>query len=124
MYRTGIADLPLHGGKAPTWLTTRMRKLAKEITAIIIDEYGTDAFLTRVSDPYWFQAFGCVLGYDWHSSGVTTVVTGILKQALSPRENGIAVCGGKGRASRQTPTEISRAAEEFGFSEKSTQNLS
>jgi hypothetical protein len=100
-----------------------MRKLAKEITTIIIDERGTDQFLTRISDPYWFQAFGCVLGYDWHSSGVTTVVTGILKQALSPEEHGIAVCGGKGKVSRQTPTEITRAAEEFGFSENSIQTL-
>jgi hypothetical protein len=90
----------------------------------MIDEYGADAFLTRISDPYWFQAFGCVLGYDWHSSGVTTVVTGILKQALSPQEHGIAVCGGKGRTSRQTPSEIIRVAEEFGFSENDTQTLS
>jgi len=123
MYRTGIANLPLHGGKAPAWLTNRMRKLAKEITTIIIDEQGTDTFLTRISDPYWFQAFGCVLGYDWHSSGVTTVVTGILKQALSPEEHGIVVCGGKGKTSRQTPTEITRAAAEFGFSENSIQTL-
>jgi hypothetical protein len=124
MYRTGIANLPLHGGRAPAWLTSRMRKLAKEITAIIIDEHDADAFLTRISDPYWFQAFGCVLGYDWHSSGVTTVVTGILKQALSPQEHGIAVCGGKGRTSRQTPTEITRVAEELGFSENHVQTLS
>jgi hypothetical protein len=123
MYRTGVANLPLHGGKAPAWLTTRMRKLAKEITTIIIDEHGTDTFLTRISDPYWFQAFGCVLGYDWHSSGVTTVVTGVLKQALSPEEHGIAVCGGKGKASRQAPTEIMHAAEEFGFSENNIQSL-
>jgi hypothetical protein len=101
-----------------------MRKLAREITAILIDEHGADAFLTRISDPYWFQAFGCVLGYDWHSSGVTTVVTGILKQALSPQKHGIVVCGGKGRTSRQTPTEITRAAEEFGFSENHVQTLS
>jgi hypothetical protein len=123
MYRTGIANLPLHGGKAPAWLTSRMRKLAKEITTIIIDEHGTNTFLTRISDPYWFQAFGCVLGYDWHSSGVTTVVTSILKQALSPEEHGIAVCGGKGKTSRQTPTEITRVAEEFGFSENRIQTL-
>jgi hypothetical protein len=123
MYRTGVANLPLHGGKAPAWLTTRMRKLAKEITAIIVDTYGTDTFLTRISDPFWFQAFGCVLGYDWHSSGVTTVVTGILKQALSLEEHGIAVCGGKGKISRQTPTEIAHAAEEFGFPENDIQTL-
>jgi len=56
MYRTGCANLPLHGGKAPSWLTGRMRKLSKEICSILIDEYGTDLFLTRVSDPFWFQA--------------------------------------------------------------------
>jgi hypothetical protein len=123
MFRTGVASLPLHGGKAPAWLTTRMRKLAKEITAIIIDEHGVNQFLTRISDPYWFQAFGCVLGYDWHSSGVTTVVTGILKQALSPEEHGVIVCGGKGKTSRKTPEEITAAAEQFGFSENTINAL-
>jgi hypothetical protein len=123
MFRTGVANLPLHGGKAPAWLTTRMRKLAKEITAIMINEYGTDTLLTRLSDPYWFQAFGCVLGYDWHSSGVTTVVTGILKQALSQDEHGVVVCGGKGKASRKTPEEITDAAEQFGFSENTINAL-
>ena len=118
MNRTGIASLPLHGGKAPPWLTGRMRKLSKEIASIMIDEQGTDAFLMRISDPFWFQAFGCVLGYDWHSSGVTTVVTGVLKQALSPEEHGIAVCGGKGKTSRKTPTEIAEVSEKFGFSEQ------
>ena len=116
MQRTGVASLPLHGGKAPAWLTGRMRKLAKEVSSIIIDEYGTNTFLTRISDPYWFQAFGCVLGYDWHSSGVTTVVTGILKQALTPEEHGLVVCGGKGRTSRQTPAEIAEKGETLGFS--------
>lgn len=123
MSRTGIASLPLHGGKAPAWLTGRMRKLAKEIASIIIDEQGTSAFLTRISDPFWFQAFGCVLGYDWHSSGVTTVVTGVLKQALSPEEHGIAVCGGKGKTSRQTPQEIADASGRFGFSERQIQDF-
>ncbi len=116
MQRTGIANLPLHGGKAPHWLTVRMRKLAKETITILINEHGTDTFLTRISDPYWFQAFGCALGYDWHSSGVTTVVTAILKQALTPQEHGIAICGGKGKTSRQTPTEITNAAEKLGLS--------
>ena len=123
MYRTGVASLPLHGGKAPAWLTVRMRKLAKEIANIMIDEQGTDTFLTRLSDPYWFQAFGCVLGYDWHSSGVTTVVTGILKQALSPEEHGTAVCGGKGKTSRKTPAEIIDVGGKFGFSDEQIQTL-
>jgi uncharacterized protein len=115
--------LPLHGGKAPSWLTGRMRKLAKEISAIMIDEYGTDTFLARLSDPYWFQAFGCVLGYDWHSSGVTTVVTGVLKTALSPEEHGVVVCGGKGKTSRKTPDDIAETADKFGFSQNQIETL-
>ncbi len=124
MHRTGVANLPLHGGKAPAWLTGRMGKLAKEITTLIVEEQGTDTFLARISDPRWFQAFGCVLGYDWHSSGVTTVVTGVLKQVLSPWEHEIAVCGGKGRTSRRTPDEISKTAEAFGFSDETSTELS
>lgn len=123
MQRTGFANLPLHGGKAPAWLTIRMLKLAREIAKVLIDEYGSDAFLTRIADPYWFQAFGCVLGYDWHSSGVTTVVTGVLKQALSPEDHGVAVCGGKGRTSRATPTEILSVGEKLGFSESRLHTL-
>ena len=123
MHRTGVASLPLHGGRAPGWLTGRMRRLAKEISKIVIEEYGTATFLQRLSDPYWFQAFGCVLAYDWHSSGVTTVVTGILKNALSPEEHGVAVCGGKGKTSRKTPNDIAFAGEKFGFSEQTIKNL-
>ena len=123
MQRTGVARLPLHYGKAPRWLVIRMRKLAKEIVTIIVDEYGTDDFLKRISDPFWFQALGCVLGYDWHSSGVTTVVTGVLKQAVAPEDHGIAVCGGKGKVSRQTPLEIGNIGERFGFSSEKIQNL-
>jgi hypothetical protein len=93
-----------------------MRKLAKEIVTIIVDECGTTDFLNRISDPFWFQALGCVLGYDWHSSGVTTVVTGVLKQAIAPEEHGIAVCGGKGKVSLQAPLEIGNVGEKFGFS--------
>ncbi len=123
MYRTGVANLPLHGGKAPSWLTIRMRKLAKEIASIMIEEQGTAKFVHRLSDPYWFQAFGCVLAYDWHSSGVTTVVTGILKTVLTPEEHGIAVCGGKGKTSRKTPSDIASAGEKFGFSEETVKKL-
>jgi len=114
--RTGVARLPLHYGRAPRWLVSRMINLAREMTAVIIDEYGRDTFLRRVSDPYWFQAFGCVLGYDWHSSGVTTVLTGVLKNAVKPEEHGLAVCGGKGKASLKAPREIGQVGETFGFS--------
>jgi len=121
--RTGIAKLPLHYGKAPKWLTVRMIRLAKEIVAIIVDEYGQDEFLKRISDPLWFQALGCVLGYDWHSSGVTTVLTGVLKSAVNPNEQGVAVCGGKGRVSRQAPMEISQAGKMFGFTDERINRL-
>jgi hypothetical protein len=93
-----------------------MNKLAREIVTIIVDEYGETDFLWRISDPFWFQALGCVLGYDWHSSGVTTVVTGVLKQAIIPEEHGIAVCGGKGKISLQAPLEIENVGQKFSFS--------
>lgn len=123
MKRTGFSELPLHDGKAPQWLVERMIKLAKEIVAIIVYEYGQNTFLQRVSDPYWFQAFGCVLGYDWHSSGVTTVVTGVLKTALKDGDLGIAVCGGKGKASRETLSEIVKVGETFNLSSKKIESL-
>ncbi|MFQ5758283.1 MAG: DUF763 domain-containing protein [Candidatus Bathyarchaeia archaeon] len=116
MRRTGTATLPLHYGKAPTWLTKRMTKLAQQIITIIIDEYSQQELLTRISDPHWFQALGCTLGYDWHSSGLTTVLTAVLKTVTNPTQHGIAICGGKGRLSRQTPNEITQTAETFGFS--------
>ncbi len=96
--RTGIANLPLHGGKAPAWLFRRMVKLAREITIAIVDEYGSEEMLRRLSDPYWFQSFGCVLGFDWHSSGVTTTLCGALKEGLKgiERDLGLFVAGGKG----------------------------
>jgi uncharacterized protein len=123
MSRSGYASLPLHGGKAPSWLTGRMRKLAKEVSAIMIDQYGTDTFLERLSDPYWFQAFGCVLGYDWHSSGVPTVVTGVLKAALTAEEHGVLVCGGKGKTSRKTPDDIIETGEKFSLSDNQIETL-
>lgn len=116
MKKASAASLPLHYGKAPKWLTSRMTKLAHEMATIIINEYGQNEFLLRISDTYWFQALGCVLGYDWHSSGVTTVLTGVLKNAIKPDIHGLAVCGGKGKASRKTPTEIAEISQKFGFS--------
>jgi hypothetical protein len=106
--KTGIAHLPLHYGKAPSWLFQRMKSLAKEITLFIIDTYGSEEMLLRLSDPFWFQAFGCVLGFDWHSSGVTTTVCGALKEGIKgmEKELGFFVAGGKGKTSRRTPQEI------------------
>lgn len=111
--KTGTANLPLHGGKAPRWLFSRMAQLAREISFIISAEAGRKEFLRKLSDPFWFQAFGCVLGFDWHSSGLTTTVCGALKEGLkdSSRELGIFVCGGKGAVSRRTPSDIEELAE-------------
>ena len=117
MKRSGIADLPLHGGRVPPWLAERMTKLGTAITENIVHHYGASAFLTRLSDPFWFQAFGAVMGMDWHSSGITTSVMGALKRGLAPRANelGLYVCGGRGRFSRNTPNELRSLADRRGF---------
>jgi len=111
--RTGIANLPLHYGKAPPWLFKRMVLLAREITLAIVADFGSEEMLRRLSHPYWFQAFGCVLGFDWHSSGVTTTLCGALKEAVKGMERDIDlfVAGGKGKTSRQTPAEIAGWAD-------------
>ncbi len=108
--KTGVAHLPLHHGKAPRWLFDRMVRLAREIRRCVVEEFGAEELLRRLSDPYWFQAFGCVLAFDWHSSGVTTTVCGALKEGVRglERELGVFVCGGKGNASRKTPAELER----------------
>lgn len=121
--KTGVASLPLHYGKAPFWLITRMKDFAKEVITIIIDQYGQSEFLRRLADPYWFQALGCVLGYDWHSSGVTTVVAGVIKSVITPEEHGIGIAGGKGRFSRDTQNEIIMIGKKFDFSELSIRSL-
>jgi hypothetical protein len=115
--RTGIAYLPLHGGKAPPWLFSRMVKLSREITIAIIDEFGPQEILRRLSNPFWFQAFGCVLGFDWHSSGVTTTLCGALKEGLQGIEKdlGLFVAGGKGKNSRETPLDIQRWGEKISL---------
>src|SRR5688572_11733101 len=116
MSRTGFAHLPLHGGKAPSYLFQRMVPLSREIVIHIARELGREEVLRRLSDPFWFQAFGCVLGFDWHSSGLTTTVCGALKEGLkgTERELGIYVAGGKGATSRKTPAEITNACERLG----------
>ena len=115
MRRTGRANLPLHGGHAPRWLFNRMVKLAKAITSIIIEEYGSREFLMRLSDPFWFQSFSCILGFDWHSSGTTTTTCAALKNAINPEEHGMFVAGGKGKASRKTSLELKNAEELFNI---------
>jgi len=111
------ATLPLHGGRCPRWLFDRMKRLGAAIVEVMVQEFGPEEVLRRLADPYWFQALGCVLGFDWHSSGVTTTVCGALKEGLRPlqRELGIYVAGGKGGASRQTPREIETYVEADGL---------
>ncbi len=114
--RTGTARLPLHTGRAPRWLFERMVRLAREVVRLLVEEHGPAEVLRRLSDPFWFQAFGCVLGFDWHSSGVTTTTCGALKEGLKGLEGelGLYAAGGKGRASRRTPDEIVAGCERAG----------
>jgi uncharacterized protein len=111
--RSGVADLPLHGGRVPDWLATRMVTLGTAIAESVVYHYGRSALLSRLSDPFWFQALGSVMGMDWHSSGITTSVMGALKKGLNPRstDHGIYICGGRGRQSRKTPDELREIAQ-------------
>ena len=108
MKRSGVADLPLHGGRVPPWLATRMVMLGTAIVESVLYHYDRSALLSRLSDPFWFQALGSVMGMDWHSSGITTSVMGALKKGLNPRahELGVYICGGRGKQSRNTPAEL------------------
>ena len=117
--RSGSADLPLHGGRVPPWLATRMAALGAIVTQAIVHHYGRDEFLQRLSHPFWFQSLGAVMGMDWHSSGITTSVIGALKRGLAPLgdELGIHVCGGRGRHSKKTPDELRLLGERIGFDE-------
>lgn len=117
MKRSGSADLPLHNGSVPKWLYERMSKLGFAITEAIFEEYGRHEFLSRMSDPFWFQSLGAVMGMDWHSSGITTSVMGSLKSVINPhsRELGIFIAGGKGKFSKDTPTELMAVAEQTGL---------
>ncbi len=114
--RTGYATLPLHGGRAPAWLFRRMVRLARALALHVLEAHGRDALLRRLSDPFWFQALGCALGFDWHSSGLTTTTTGALKEGLRglERETGLCVAGGKGAAARRTPADLEAACAAWG----------
>ncbi len=115
--RTGSADLPLHSGRVPAWLASRMATLGAIVTQAIVHHYGREEFLRRLAHPFWFQSFGAVMGMDWHSSGITTSVIGALKRGLAPLsgELGIHVCGGRGKHSRKTPDELTALGERVGF---------
>src|SRR5881409_1189811 len=114
MKRSGYADLPVHRGHVPSWLATRMTMLGTAIVEAVLYDYGRSEVLTRLSDPFWFQALGAVMGMDWHSSGITTSVVGALKRGLNPRaqELGLYICGGRGRHSRSTPDELRKIAND------------
>lgn len=117
MKYSGSADLPLHYGHVPPWLAQRMSKLGVAILEAIVNEYGRPEVVRRMSDPFWFQALGAVLGMDWHSSGITTSVMGALKKSVNPisKDLGIYICGGKGKFSRETPNELMRIADATGL---------
>jgi hypothetical protein len=115
--RSGSADLPLHGGRVPAWLSQRMASLGALVCEAVVIEYGRDELLQRLAHPFWFQSFGAVMGMDWHSSGITTSVVGALKRGLAPlaRELGLHVCGGRSRHSRNTPAELAAIGDRVGF---------
>jgi hypothetical protein len=117
MKRSGSADLPLHYGYVPQWLAERMGKLGLAVVESIVMDYGKDEVLRRLSDPFWFQSLGAVMGMDWHSSGITTSVMGALKRAVNPhsRELGIYICGGKGKSSKRTPEELLKVSDTTGL---------
>ncbi len=118
--RTGIADLPLHYGACPRWLFNKMVLLTQAISRVILEEYGALEFLKRLSNPYFFHALTCVIGFDWNSSGTTTTACGALKQALASNPD-LMVCGGKGAASRKTPEELKE--DKFGLGEEKISKL-
>src|SRR5215510_13413154 len=115
--KAGSADLPLHGGRVPEWLAGRMARLGRVLVEALVLHYGRDELLRRLAHPFWFQSLGCVMGMDWHSSGITTSVIGALKRGLAPiqRELGLHVCGGRGRHSRRTPDELTALGDSVGL---------
>src|ERR1700677_305894 len=117
MQRSGSANLPLHGGRVPTWLAVRMAALGRVIVEAIVHHYGRRELLHRLANPFWFQSFGAVMGMDWHSSGITTSVIGAMKRGLVPvqGELGVFVCGGRGAHSRRTPAELGAIGERTGL---------
>ena len=118
--KRGTADLPLHYGTVPPWLAQRMSSLGGAIAEAIVIEYGRPELLRRLSDPFWFQSLGCVLGMDWHSSGITTSVMNALRKAINCRseELGVYICGGRGKFSRETPNQLLEVADKNGLNGK------
>jgi hypothetical protein len=123
MQKTGVTNLPLHGGKAPSWLFKRMVRLSGAISEAVVLEFGADEFLRRIADPFWFQALSCTIGFDWHSSGTTTTTLGALKENLNKADLGIKIAGGKGKASRKAPLEIAQIGNSFELSDNKIERL-
>ena len=123
MKRSGMVSLPLHSGKAPGWLFQRMVSLARGIVDIVVFEYQPVELMRRLSDPFWFQAFACTLGFDWHSSGTTTVTCGVLKEVLSPKLHGIGMAGGKGKSATKTLKEIDDRGDILGLTSSKIESL-
>lgn len=125
MYRSGVATFTLDYGKCPPWLFERMVKLGREMTRVLIDQYGPDEFIKRIADPVWFQSLGTVLAFDWNASGLTTILTAALKEAIRGQEKdlGIFIAGGKGKTSRKTPEEITKWGEKLSLTAPKTQSL-
>jgi hypothetical protein len=123
--KRGIATMPLDTGRCPRWLFARMTKLSREMIDVLVAEYGPEEFIKRIADPVWFQSMGTVLAFDWNSSGLTTILTAALKEAIRGREKdlGIFICGGKGKTSLKTPDEIMSWGERLGISEENTKAL-
>lgn len=123
--KTGIATVPLDYGKCPRWLFERMKKLSRAIILAVVEEFGTEELLKRLSDPVWFQGLGCAIGFDWNSSGLTTTTLGALKAGIFglEKELGLFICGGKGKTSKKTPQQIQNWGELLGFSQREIENL-
>lgn len=123
--RRGVATFTLDYGKCPPWLWERMVRLGREMTRVLIEEFGPDEFIKRISDPVWFQSLGTVLAFDWNASGLTTILTAALKESIRGREQefGLYIAGGKGKTSRKTPEEILSWGEKANLDRKLAENL-
>jgi hypothetical protein len=125
MIQRGVASFGLDYGHCPPWLFMRMVKLGREMVEVLVAEYGPDEFVRRIADPVWFQSLGTVLAFDWNASGLTTILTAALKEAIRGQEKdlGIFICGGKGKTSRKTPDEIKEWGERLALPGKQADNL-
>ncbi len=123
--KRGIATFTLDHGHCPPWLFERMVKLGREIVQVLIAQFGPDEFIKRIADPVWFQSLGTVLAFDWNASGLTTVLIGALKEAIrfQERDLGIFICGGKGKTSRKTPSQILEWSEKINLPLSTAVNL-